>query len=877
MNEEYNILPPKWPLKLLQLFLRGEYLEEIEGDMEEVFQDNIELYSLKKARRIYFWDVVKLVRPSLLRKSKIIEYLNSQIMFKNNLKISMRVFARNKVYTFINLLGMSTGLAIALLIILYTQFEMSYENYNPVADRVVRVTMDYLNGETVVDQDCETYGPLGPKMKQDIPEVEEFAHAYTLEDMVFRVNDDFIREKKVYAVDPSFFMMLHHPFVKGNGETAFLAPFEMVLTESMAMKMFNTTDVLGRTVWYPNAKTEFKVVGIVKDCPSTTHLKFNMLVSYKTMEEVNGDELKAWNSNNMFTYILLKENINYANFLGNLDQLNETLTKEDILPEENVIAQPIEDIHLYSHKSFEAEINGDAKTVFFVLGVAILVIIIAIVNYINLSTSKSLDRAKEVGIRKVNGSSLTQLRIQFFTEALLVNVFSAVIAVLFMIVALPYFIEIASLPYQFSFLANSFFWIVLIGIVLLSTLLAGIFPAFVLSAFQPITVLKGKFSNSSKGLVLRKTLIVIQFAITIFLLVQTFTANQQLQYMQEKELGIDIDHTIVVKSPHTDTLRKNFTSFKDDILTYPQFESIAVSSCVPGLPTSQMGTTTGINLKDAVKESYYNFYMTVADHEYIPTLKLELVAGKNFNEKENNENFVIVNEKTMQLWDINDPEQLIGKQTTFWGKERTIIGVLKNFHQITAKEDFLPMIFVPTTYFGDFATIRTNSEDYQENLAVIKKLYETHFPDSPFNYFFLNQEFDKQYKADVQFQQVFGILAGFAILIACLGLFGIVSFTVSKRTKEIGIRKALGASIPQIVRLLTKDFIYLILFSMLFALPITYFIIEGWLAGYAFRIGLNFWLFVLPSVTVLIVSFVTIILKTVGVSRLSPAISLKDE
>ncbi|MDW7694457.1 FtsX-like permease family protein [Flammeovirgaceae bacterium SG7u.111] len=872
-----NTSPPKWCSKLLHFFLNEQYLEEIEGDMEEVFQENLELYSAKKARRLYVFDSIKLLRPSLIKNFITIYQPNTYGMFKNNIKISLRVFRRNKAYAFINILGMSTGLAIALFIIMYAKFELSYEKYNQLSDRQLRLTVDILNGESLVEQDCETYPPLGPKMKAEMPEVEEFTRTYHMDHNALKVGDKTFREADMYAADPSFFTMFNYPLLHGNQREIFKKPYEMVLTKSMALKLFNKVDAVGESLEWVEVEEPFLVTGIVDDSPATTHLKFSALISYPTMIAAFGERENNWSGNNTFTYLQLEDGVSFDAFNESLMAFNKRLTEEKILESERFIAQPVRDIHLYSDKSFEPEPNGDATSVFFLLGVAFLVMVIAIVNYVNLSTSKSLDRAKEVGVRKVIGSSKSQLRQQFYTESLLVNIFSGIFAVLLLFAFRSYFLEVAGLPLDLNFIVDPAFWTVLAGFILVSSLLSGIFPAFVLSSFKPISVMKGKFGESGKGLLMRRALVVFQFSITIFLLIQTLTAEEQLTFMREKDLGLNIEQTVVLREPFGENDLEKAKTFREEILNYPQFQAMTISSCVPGLPSHEMSTSTGINLVEALEKKNFNFYLYWIDEHFIPTMEMELVAGKNFLTNSPNEDMVLVNEEAIKLWGLSNPEEAIGKEIIGGSKKTTIMGVLKNFHQASAKSEHIPMIFLYNDGFSHMSSIRIASGDMKENVMLINDVYESVFPGSPFDFFFLDQEYDKQYRADERFGAVFATLTAFAILIACLGLFGLVMFTVAKRTKEIGVRKVLGAEVWQIVLLLSKDFVVLVFISMFIAIPLTYFIVQSWLDRYAFRIDLEAWIFMVPALAVLLISVLTIVGKTLQISRANPINSLRDE
>ena len=786
------------------------------------------------------------------------------------------MLTRRKFYTIINVVGLSFGLAIVLLISLYVRFELNYEKDNPLADRLVRITMDYLNGEAVIDQDAEMYHPMAPRILSEFSEVENFARAYPLNNATIKVGNEFFREEKLFSVDPSFLQLFNCTLLLGNKQNVLANPYEVVLTKSMALKYFGKTDIVGESISISAFDQPLKVTGLVADAPSNTHFKFNMLVSYASLKAAFGEEGFVWDNNNAYTYLLLTNSDQYEAFSGHLSAFNEKLHKEGKILNERVIAQPVNDIHLYSQKSFELEQNGDADSVFFLMGVGILVIVIAVVNYINLSTATSLDRAKEVGIRKVIGSSVRQLRTKFFLESFLINIISGLVALAIIGIVLPGFIHMAGLPADFYLWNDVNFYVIIVAAIMISTLLSSVFPAVILSQFQPIAVLKGKFSHSTRGTLLRKSLVVFQFAITGFLLIQTVTADRQLAYMRKKDLGLDATRTIVVRSAAK--TEENYQVLKDKILSHTQFESVALSHSVPGQSTSEMSSTNvGVTLVGASTEQSYNFYINVIDADYLSTMKIDLIAGENFTHDNTSQDRVIVSEESIRLWGISNAQAAIGQKINLWGSQRVIVGVVKNFHQSSPKSPYLPMIFFHREGKNKLASIRMANGDVQKNVEVIRDTYHSVFPGSPFEYFFLDQEFDKQYRSEEQFQQVFGTLTLFAISISCLGLFGLVSFTVANRTKELGIRKVLGASVVQIVTLVSKDFIALVSLALAISTGVTFFLVEAWLDRFAFRIDLSAGLFVGPVVVVLMVSLLTIVIRTIGVSLSNPVNALKED
>jgi putative ABC transport system permease protein len=787
------------------------------------------------------------------------------------------MLTRRKFYTIINVVGLSFGLAIVLLISLYVRVELSYEKYNPLADRLVRITMDYLSGEAVIDQDAEMYHPMAPRIMTEFSEVENFARAYPLNNSTIKVGNELFREEKLFSVDPSFLQLFHCTLLSGNRQNVLANPYEVVLTKSMALKYFGKADVVGESISISAFDQPLKVTGLVADAPSNTHFKFNMLVSYASLKAAFGEEGFGWDNNNAYTYLLLTNGDQYEAFSGHLSALNEKLHKEGKILNERVIAQPVNDIHLYSQKSFELEQNGDADSVFFLMGVGILVIVIAVVNYINLSTATSMDRAKEVGIRKVVGSSVRQLRLKFFLESFMINIISGVVALAIIGSVLPGFIQMAGLPADFYLWSDVTFYVIIASAILASSLLSSVFPAVILSRFQPIGVLKGKFSHSTRGTLLRKTLVVFQFAITGFLLIQTVTADRQLAYMRNKDLGLDAERTVVVRSA-TNVSDEHYQVLKDKILAHPQFESVSLSHSVPGQPTSEMASTNvGVTLVGASTEQSYNFYINFVDADYLSTMKIDLVAGENFTRENTSQDRVVVSEEAIRLWGIPNAQAAIGRKINLWGSQRVIVGVIKNFHQSSPKSPYLPIICFHREGRNKLASIRISNGDLQRSVEVISDTYRSVFPGSPFEYFFLDQEFDKQYRSEEQFQQVFGTLTLFAISISCLGLFGLVSFTVANRTKELGIRKILGASVVQIVTLVSKDFIALVALALAISTTVTFFLVEAWLDRFAFRIDLSADLFIGPVVVALMVSLVTIVARTIGVSLSNPVNALKED
>lgn len=808
-------------------------------------------------------------------------------MLTNYIKIALRIIRKDATFSLINIVGLATGLAVSLLIIQYVRFELSYEKSNPLANRIVRLTTDYLNGGSIDAQDAEMYPPVGAKAKQEINVIVNYTrvHPVRKSKATVQISDNYYPVDNVYAVDSSFFSMFSYPLLQGSRKGLFTRPRQAVLTKTMALTYFKTLDVLGKTLKISKEEGSvlLEIVGVVPDSPVNTHLKFNMLISYPTMLSDFGEREDNWNGNNTYAYVQLAENASYEGFVKSLAAFSDRLVSEKKITNERVIGQKIGDIHLYSRKTFETEPNGEAQSVYFLLGVAFLVLLSALVNYVNLTTSKALDRAREIGMRKVVGSTQRQIRGQIFTETVLINIVAGVLAVGLVAGLRSVFVDVAGLPDDFTVFRDVFFWESTGAFLVLSMMLSGFYPAFVLSSFDPVTVLKGSFSRSTKGTVLRKSLVVFQFTITIVLLVQTFAVYQQVNFLRDQSLGLNIDHTLVVKAPVGSDTQQSYGAFRQTLLAQSQVKAVSLSGTVPGLGSIQMSSTTGINLSGAAKKTSYNYYLTRIDTAFIGLMGVKLLAGKNFDAttrpgfSDTTNRQLIVNEETIRLWGILTPDEAIGKRVDLWGNQAIIRGVVKNYHYESPKAPYIPIIHMYSPAFDAFASVKFAGGNASDQLAILKKVYKANFPYSPFTYFFMDSEYDKQYRADDRFQQVFSALTGFAILISCLGLFGLATFTVSKRTKEIGIRKVIGASTTNLMILLSQDFIRTVLIAIVIGLPITYFIVKNWLANYAVRIELSWWLFVAPALLVLVLVLISIGSKTIATALMNPVKSLRSE
>ncbi len=607
----------------------------------------------------------------------------------------------------------------------------------------------------------------------------------------------------------------------------------------------------------------------------------DMLFSFETFVDIVGDDVyTAWDWDGFYNYIKLAEGTDPLEFESKIPDFIQKERGEQLAEQNHMIEfelQPITDIHLTSDYMMEFKPNGDGEATNFLFIIALFIIAIAWVNYINLATAKSMERSREVGIRKVMGSMRGQLIRQFLVESFLLNILALGLSVLVVFIMLPYFNQLSGRELLLDF-ASLEFWLTLAVLLLTGALFSGLYPAFVLSGFKPVAILKGKFINSSKGNYLRKGLVILQFLATLVLMVGTLTVYQQLNFMRNQDLGVSIDQTLVIRGPNvTDSLYNDrLNTFKQTLTSFSEVNSITASTAVPG---SQPGWNAGgIRLLEQDQTEAQQYRVVGADHDFVDAYGLELLAGRRFDkERVNDQSSVLMNESATGLMGFDNIDEALNRDIYFWGDTFRIVGVLKDYHQESLKKSFEPLIFRLIPNASNFYSISIRSNDIPYLIDKIEGEWKAEFPGNPFDFFFLDDHYDQQYKAEIQFGKVFGLFAGLAIFIACLGLFGLASYMTAQRTKEIGVRKVLGATLASVLALLSKDFMQLILISILFAVPVAWFVMSDWLSGFANQITLSWWIFAAPSILILLIALGTVIFQTVKAGLSNPVDSLRHE
>ncbi len=803
-------------------------------------------------------------------------------MFRNYLKIALRNIFKYKAYSFINIIGLSIGIAACILILLFVNDELSFDRNNINSDRIFRVHTDgQLSGREI--NIALSPPPLGEALTKEFPEVLAYTRLMPNRNMLIRYKNNVFVENNFFWADSGTFKVFTIPFLKGNPDKALAEPHTVVLTESLAKKYFGNEDPMDKIMNFEDG-TPYTVRGVVKDCPPNAHWHYDMFASMSSIGLANND---MWFNNSFFTYVLL----NSKSSVHSLESKIEAFTKNKI--SKNIFEifgttyermrasgmkyefsfQPLTDIHLKSHLDYEIEPNSDIKYVYIFSFIALFILVLACINFMNLSTARASLRTKEVGVRKVLGSNKKQLITQFLFESMLITGIAVIIAVVLSEILLPLFNLLAGKSLHTGYFNNFEAIPAVIFTILFLGLLAGGYPAFFLSSFRPAVVLSSKL-NIFKRSWLRSILVVFQFAISIILLIGTFIVYSQMQFIQNKKLGFDKEHVLVIQRAWA--LENNTKAFKEELLKNSGIISASNSDNLPG---EMFGQSVFRGSGDAAKQDIFAAMST--DYDYAKTMGLELSEGRYFSREFPADTMkVIINQAAAGLLGYNDP---IGKSISRVGStdstrnKFTIIGVLKDFHFESLHQKIRPLLIFLNRNQTAFLPVRVSSSDIAGNIALIKKLWKKFVPDKPLEYYFLNDRFDQLYRAEIKTGQIFTTFAVISILIACLGLLGLASFTAERRTKEIGIRKVMGATTGRIVFLLSKEFIKWVLIANIIAWPVAYYFMDNWLQSFAYRINISIWIFPAAGLVAFIVALVTVSTQTLKASLSNPVNALKYE
>ena len=806
-------------------------------------------------------------------------------MLLNYIIIAFRNFRSQQSYSLLNVIGLSLGMAASLLIMQYVKYERSFDKFHSRAGDIFRIQYNGWRNGILNFESAVAVPAVGPALKNNFAEVEAYTRFLPLRGLFSYEKDGAepitFREERAHFADTSLFKVFDFNLVQGNPKTCLKGVDKMIISESTARRYFGDEDPIGKRL-VVNGETIQEVTGIFRDVPENSHIKFDLLVSYETLNANTENQSEtSWGWYDFYSFVLLKPGTDVAKLQAKWDAFLEKDRKESWTKSserQEFILRPLTDIHLYSNLLYETSPQDlrDGDSVYALSIIALFILIIAWVNYVNLATARSFRRANEVGVRKVVGAQKRQLISQFLTESFILNIIGVVLALAIVRICWSSFSQLTGWSIPLNYILKQEFWLMVFGLFIAGAFLSGFYPAVILSSFRPVAVLKGKVMRSSGGNLLRKSLVVFQFVASVTLISGTLIVYQQLNYMKNKDLGVNINRTLVLKGPNvTDSLfLPKLEAFKTEVLRIPGVKGISGSSNIPG---EENYWTMGIRrLAGAVGGNMVVTHMAL-DYEHVPQFEIKILAGRNFDRQFTSDNKkLLINETLSKDLGFKEPQQAIGELVQDGRDTLEIAGVLANYHQMSLKAKVLPVAF-RLSPDGSFYSIKLETENYREVLSDLEGPWETFFSGNPIDYFFMDQFFNRQYDRDNRFGKVFTLFTVLAIFIASLGLLGLASLMTIQRTKEIGIRKVLGSSANGIVMLLSKGFIQLVLIANVIAWPLAWWVMDTWLQSFPYRININPVLFVAAGASVLVIAFVSVCFQTLKAARLNPAKTLKYE
>ncbi len=873
-----SITPPEPGATIFRLLYSDEFSSTLISDIEDEYRI---IYAEKNKYASYIWYHHQLIIALLSVFTD--SFYRSAIMLKNYFKIALRNLRRNKVYSFINIFGLAIGITSSLLISIYIFDEISYDRFHEKADRIYRICMDFTGDGDFRIHQLGTPRILATTIREKYPDVETIAQLYYFKWTLTKCGEKAFKNETILYTEPDFFKVFSFPLIKGDPEVVLSEPNSAVITRTAAEKYFGEEDPVGKRLSILfNMRVEFDVTitGIVEDVPENSHIDFNLLVSINTIEDSerwNAVMSNNWYSDQCVSYVTLREGVT-------LDRGEEMLMEimHSVVPEGNHpvwTLQPLKDIHLHTDLATGYGTNGNAIYIYLFSVIAVLIIIIACINFVNLSTAISYSRAREIGIRKVAGSLRRDIIKQFLGEAVMICSISLILALLLTEFLLPFFSNLVGSQLELLYFQQWYVIPGLIGFVLLSGFFAGIYPAFFLSAFGITEVLKNTLSKrGKKGLFnLRNGLITFQFLITAFLIIGTMIVYKQLDHFQNNRLGFDKDRILIIHQ--TDALDKQVPVLKENLRRSPDIEYLSSSTFLPGYGFWNFGVRVGPQLIEGKNNT---LDMTVCDHDYLKTFNMQMAEGRFFSRDISTDTAaIVINEKTVEYFELKNP---IGKRITVWGFNRKtfeIIGVIRDFHY---KSMHLPIRRMGMTLSGthphwidQYVSIKLKSENISKTLDFINNTWDEVSPGLKLEYTFFDEDYDRLYKAESLTGNVIALFSCLAILISIIGLFGLTAYIAEQKTKEIGVRKVLGANAISIVNLMVKEYIFLICIANLIAWPAAFYAANRWLEQFAYKTDINITVFIISSFVVVLISIIAVCFQTIRAANTDPVNSLRNE
>jgi len=810
-------------------------------------------------------------------------------MFKNYLKIAFRNLAKYRVISFINLFGLTVGLTCCLLILTYILHEESYDKYNSKAGRIYRVTRSFNNKDGIVSLHLGAVAPpFGPLLQNDFPDIEKITRLLPAGTTPIRYEEKLFNEENVFFADNNLFSMFDVPIIRGDRTNALSDPFTVVMTNEVARKYFGDADPINKVVRLDN-RYNFRVSGIIAPMPGNSHFHANFMISFNTLKDsaIYGEQalMNNWGNNSFFTYLLFPEKYPAksleARFPAFIDR-HMPYNKKDPTSQPSkytkLYVQNLTDIHLHGHTDEEIETNGDSSRVTIFGAIALFILLIACINYMNLSTARSTLRAKEIGIRKVSGAQRHEIIAQFLSESVLISWLAIILASGLTLLLLPWLNGLTGLHLSALVLLKASVLIPLILTPFVVGVISGIYPALFLSSFQPVKVLKGLFKAGGKTVSFRKVLVVLQFSISIVLIISTTIVFQQLHYMQNAPLGFNKDHIVTLR--YNNGLDKTFESFRNALRQDPHVLATTRSSRIPsGRLLDEMGAQSEAG--DSLRPVNADIKYVAVDHEFVKTYGIPMAAGRDFSrDYATDSTGYLLNVAATKVLGIRTPDEMIGRNFAYGGVKGKVVGIMKDFNFEDMHQSILPVIFVilpaNQNQFGRIS-VKVAGSDINATMAHIEKVWKQYLPEVPYEYNFLDERFQQLYKTEQQQGSLFTTFAGIAIFIACLGLLGLSAFAISQRIKEIGVRKVLGASTGSIVTLLSTDFLQLVAIASLIAFPIGWLAMRSWLSDFAYRISMQWWVFIAAGILAAAVALFTIAFQAIKAALANPVKALRSE
>ncbi len=862
-------IPPKIPLRFFRWYCHTDYREDIEGDLLERFKRNAEEKGIGVAKWRLLRDIVLLFRPGIIRSIKTNYHSNQYGMFKNYFKSAIRNSLRQKAYTFINLTGLTAGLASSMLILLWVQDEIRYDRFHEKGDRIYQVMKNVQYSGNKIVTGVTTQHPLAEVLETNYPEIEQVTLVSWPQTALFQYEKKHFKEDGYY-VSPVFLDIFSFPLLAGNPHTALDDMSGVVISDNLARKYFGEdwqreNKALGQTIRIGN-REDFKVTGIVETPPSNSSLQFDFLISIEDYLKQNKRLVQSWSHNMLRTYVQVQKGTN-------LTQINKkigsVINEQRKFGDDQVFLQKFSDRYLYSNYEQGKLTGGRIEYVHIFFVVAVFILIIASINFMNLATARASGRAKEIGVRKVLGAKKKSLRIQFILESTLITFLAMLLAMTLVYGLLAPFNALTSKAIKIDYLSPQY-WMIALGVSIFTGVLAGTYPAIFLSNFKILGILKGGIKHTNSAIVFRKGLVVFQFSLSIFLIIATITIFNQINYIQSKNLGMDRNNLLYMDLE--DGTKKQFEVVREKLQRLPGISSVVASG---HNPLQMHNATSGVQWVGKQEDDKIDFNILLAHYGFLETMKMELKEGRDYSpDIAGDLSNAIINEAAARAMGMEAP---IGEDLAFWGREGKIIGVVKDFHFQSMYTPVEPLIIRLDFEHTNKLFVRVEEGQIAEAIASLEKVHKEFNPGYPFEYHFMDEQFGRMYRSEIIVGKLANYFAFLAIFIASLGLFGLVSFSAAQRTKEIGIRKVFGATVTNLVTMLSGEYTKLIMLSFVLAAPVGYYFTNNWLQDFEYRISLSPWVFLMAGMITLVIAGLTVVIRSFQAAIANPVNTLRNE